>query len=339
VTRRRRGTGLVAAASLLALTQSAQGAPPPETPPPPPAAPSPAEPPATIAVNGTCPTSEAIWTAVASIVPATELYKLAAARIEVSDLGETYRVGVSAKGIDRLRVYRDGARDCEHRARFAAVFIVLTLMPPDVLLEAMPPPPPPPEPPPPLPEPVAPPPKPPVAPPPPRPKRLRLEISGLADLAPRSGAPWASVFGGELRAAPGPNRLGLVLAVGASYGAIDFDALHATQLRFPFDLGLRLPIGGRSAVDLVADVSLAGAVFHDGATNTPDPQAGTRLDLGVRAGLVLHQGRQSGRLLKTIGVHAEVFPRPYDITLLPEGTIGHTPVFWFGGTLGLTVQP
>lgn len=320
------------------MARAAEGAPPPEAPVPPPPAATPVEPPATIAVNGACPTADAVWTAVASIVPAKELEKLTAARIEISDLGETYRVGVNAKGIDRLRVYRDLARDCDHRARFAAVFVVLTLMPPDVLLEALPTPPPEPPPRPPPPKPLAPPP-PPLAPPPPRPRRARVEISGLVDLAPRTGNPWAAVFGGELRTGPGPGRLGFVKSVGAAYGSIDFGPLHATELRFPFDLGVRLPVVSRATIDLVADFSFAGAIFHDSATNTADPQAGTRLDLGARAGLVLHQGRQSGRLLKIVGLHAEVFPRPYDITLLPQGTIARTPVWWFGGTLGLAVQP
>ena len=336
MTRRCGRAGFVVAAALQALARTAGGTPPPETPAPPPPTAAPAEPPATIAVNGACPTADAVWTAVASIVPAQELGRLAAARIEISDLGETYRVGVNAKGIDRLRVYRDLARDCEHRARFAAVFVVLTLMPPDVLLEAVPPEP---EPPPPPPLPPRAPPPPPLAPPPPRPRRARLEISGLVELAPRTGTPWAALFGGELRAGPGPGRLGFVTAVGAATGSIAFGALHATELRFPFDLGLRVPVVGRATIDLVADIGLAGAVFQDRATNTPDPQAGTRLDLGARAGLVLHQGRQTGRLLKIVGLHAELFPRPYDITLLPQGTIGHTPIFWFGGTLGLAVQP
>ena len=98
-----------------------------------------AEPPVAITVNGTCPNAEAIWAAVASIVPAKDLDRFAAAaRVEISDLGDSYRVSVNAKGIDRLRVYRDLAHDCDHRARFAAVFVVLTLMPPDVLLDALP---------------------------------------------------------------------------------------------------------------------------------------------------------------------------------------------------------
>ena len=147
------------------------------------------------------------------------------------------------------------------------------------------------------------------------------------------------MLGGELRLAPGPGRIGFVRAVGVAVGSIDFGAVQATELRVPFDLGVRLPFAARGAVDLVGDLSFAGAVFHDAGKNTADPQSGTRLDLGARAGLVLHHGRPGDRLLELVGLHAEVFPRPYDVTLTPAGTVGHTPILWCGVTLGLAVQP
>ena len=48
--------------------------------------------------------------------------------------------------------------------------------------------------------------------------------------------------------------------------------------------------------------------FATRAKNTPDPQAGTRLDLGARAGLVVHAGRLSDRLLGIAGIHAGGLP-------------------------------
>jgi hypothetical protein len=325
---------LVAVGTLLSMT----GGPAKASPPPPEGAqPLAPEPPVAVTVSGTCPDREAIAKAIASIVPAKDLDRFASSStVEVSDLGETYRVSVNANGVERLRVYRDLARDCEHRARFAAVFIVLTLLPPDVLLDALPPPPPPP--------PVPPPPAPPkpavVIPPPPGPApRLRVELSASIDVAPRSGVPLAVALGGELRVAPGPKRLGPVGALGLAGGSIDFGAVRATELRLPFDLGLRLPLVTRTAFDLVGDVGLAGAVFHDRATNTPEPKSGTRLDLGARAGIVAHAGRLGHRLLGIAGVHGMVFPRTYDVTLTPQGTVGQTPAFWLGATLGLAVQP
>ncbi len=219
--------------------------------------PEPATPvaPVAVTVSGACPDSDAIWKAIASIVPAGDLDRFAStAKVEVSDLGDTYRVSVNANGIDRLRVYRDLAHDCDHRARFAAVFIVLTLMPPDVLLDARPPPPPPP------------PPAPPAPPPPAvvtaapvvarRP--VRLELAFLIDLAPRPGSPLAVALGGELRVAPGPKRVGPVGAVGIAAGSIDFGSVSATELRVPFDLGIRFPLVTRTAFDLVADLGVGG---------------------------------------------------------------------------------
>jgi hypothetical protein len=151
--------------------------------------------------------------------------------------------------------------------------------------------------------------------------------------------PLAVALGGEVRVGPGPKRIGPVGAIGTAAGSVDYGAVSATELRVPFDLGLRFPVVTRSAFDLVADVGLAGAVFRDRATNTPDPRSGTRLALGVRAGVVAHAGHLTDRLLAVAGVHAEAFPRPYDVTLLPQGTVGHTPAFWLGATLGLAIQP
>jgi hypothetical protein len=332
MTPRARGLSMLAAIGPLLLMSGrpAEASPPPEG-----AQPLSAEPPVAVTVSGTCPDGEAISQAIASIVSAKDLERFASSsKVEVSDQGDTYRVSVNAQGIDRMRVYRDAARDCDHRARFAAVFIVLTLMPPDVLLDALPPPPPPPPPAPPAP------PRPAVVlpPPPVPPRRVRLELSLLVDVAPRSGLPPAVALGGELRVAPGPRRLGPVGAVGIAGGSIDFGVVSATELRVPFDLGVRAPLITRTVFDLVADVGVAGAVFRDTAANTPQPQSGTRLDLGARAAIVAHAGRLGDRLLGIAGVHAEVFPRPYDVTLTPQGTVGHTPAFWIGATLGLAVQ-
>ena len=151
--------------------------------------------------------------------------------------------------------------------------------------------------------------------------------------------PLAVALGGEVRVAPGPKRVGPVGAIGIAGGSVDFGSVSATELRVPFDVGLRFPVVTRTAFDLVADLGLAGAVFRDKATNTPDPRSGTRLALGARAGIVAHVGHLSDRLLGVAGIHAAAFPRPYDITLTPQGTVGHTPAFWLGATLGLAVQP
>ena len=291
-----------------------------------------------ITVNGTCPNAEAIWAAVASIVPANDLDRFAAAaKVEVSDLGDTYRVSVNAKGIDRLRVYRDLGHDCDHRARFAAVFVVLTLMPPDVLLDAVPAPPPPPPPPvdgelirkarPPAP-----------APPP----RTRIEVSGLVDVAPPLfSAPRAFAFGGQVRVAVRAKRLALTAAVGFETIApsLQIGTLTVSEYRLPFDVGLRLPLLTRSSGALIADLGVGAALFRARGTDTADPQAGTRLDLGARAGVAVQLGGARARWQEIAGIHVDAFPKPYQVTLIPQGTIGRTPALWIGATLGLAVRP
>jgi hypothetical protein len=311
---------------------------PDAVPAPAPAPPSP-EPPATITVSGACPSAEAIWSAVQSLVAAKDLDKLStASKVAVSDLGDTYRVAVTAQGIDRLRVYRDLGRDCVHRARFAAVFVVLTLMPPDVLLDALPAPPEPPPPPPPSPPPPT------VAPPSPpaRPRRLRLELVALGELAPALGsAPETTALGGELRAvARLKTTLALTLAAGyAPRVRFDLGGLTASEWRLPFDAGLRLALVTARALELSGELGLGGALFHAAGTDTVDPQSGTRLDLGARAGFVLRLGRPAARLAPVVGVHAELFPKPYDITVTPQGMLGRTPALWLGATAGIAVTP
>lgn len=351
----RRASGALVLLLLLMIVRPAQALPPssgeqstpatPATPAPPAVAPAapPAltEPPVAITVSGTCPNAEAIWAAVASIVPAKDLDRFAAAaKVEVFDLGDSYRVSVNAKGIDRLRVYRDLAHDCDHRARFAAVFVVLTLMPPDVLLDVLPAQPPPPPPPPPL---VATPIVRPIpAPVPAPPPRAHIEISGLFDAAPPLfSAPRAFAFGGEVRMAVRAGQLALMVAAGFETIAppLQIGGLTVSEYRLPFDVGLRLPLATRPSAALVAELGMGAALFHARGTNSADPQAGTRLDLGARAGVAVHLGAPRDRVQEIAGIHVDAFPKPYDVTLTPQGMVGRTPALWIGATLGLAVRP
>ena len=75
-----------------------------------------------ITSTGSCPSADAIWTAMSSLVPSGALESLPrAAAVDVADAGDTYRVRLTVSNTQRVRVYRDVARDCEQRARFAAV--------------------------------------------------------------------------------------------------------------------------------------------------------------------------------------------------------------------------
>lgn len=283
-----------------------------------------------ISASGACPSLEMISSEVTALIPHGGLDSLPrSAAVEVSDLGDRYRVKVVAESVLRERVFRDVGHDCEQRARFAAVFIVLTLLPPELVIDVQPTPPPPSLPP--L-RPVA-----PVIEPPPR--RFRLEVGALLDVAPPLfDAPTIIAVGGELRIARRFGTLAGVLGLGleprASFAR---DGLQGRQTRIPLDLGLRVP-WPLGAWELDGEAAIAAAIFHAEGLNTLMPQQGTRLDLGARLGLLVRLGRPSSRAVPFLGVHALGFPRPYEIATSPQGSLGSMPALWLGATLGLSAS-
>ena len=88
------------------------------------------------------------------------------------------------------------------------------------------------------------------------------------------------------------DRLAVMAAAGfeAIAPPLDFGGLTVSAYRLPFDVGLRLPIVTRPSGDLVVELGMSAALFHARGTNSADPQAGTRLDLGGRAGFAVHLG-------------------------------------------------
>ncbi|MGC4063303.1 MAG: hypothetical protein QM784_01345 [Polyangiaceae bacterium] len=58
-----------------------------------------------------------------------------AIRVELRDFGESYLLRIFDPNLRTEKTYVDPSRDCTRRARFAAVFVVLTLMPPEVAME------------------------------------------------------------------------------------------------------------------------------------------------------------------------------------------------------------
>jgi len=257
-------------------------------------------------------------------------------RVEVDDLGESYRVTLmSADRKERTRLYRDASRDCDQRARFVAVFIVLTLMPPELLAELpvkAPPPPPPPAP---VPTVVA------VAAPPARPptRAFRLEASAAMDFAPAiADAPSIASPGVEFRLSAGRRTLGVTAGVGVQpSSSFSVAGLDAHQLRVPFDVGARARLGA-GPVELGVELGAAAAVFHASGVNPATPAGGTRLDVGARAAVALRFARPTTRIAPVIGVHALYFPKPYEIETVPGGVLGHMPSLWLGATAGASMS-
>jgi hypothetical protein len=288
-----------------------------------------------ITSTGACPSADAIWTAMSSLVPSGALESLPrAAAVDVADAGETYRVRLTVSNTQRVRVYRDVARDCEQRARFAAVFVVLTLMPPELLIETPKLPaaelasePAPPEPPP---APIA-----ALAPP----RRLRFELAAMGDTAPAmASAPEMTGAGGEVRAAIGAGRLAALFAIGLQ-PRTDFTigALRAREQRIPIDAGIRWRQIQRW-VEIDGEFSLVAAIFRAQGLSPVVAREATRVDLGLRGGIVLRVGARDARVAPIIGVHAAYFPRPYDLALLPAGVVGRTPSLRLGATAGIAAS-
>lgn len=58
--------------------------------------------------------------------------ELPGASVVVVDVGESYRVEITKAGERFDKTYSDPARECDKRVRFAAIFVVMTLMPPEL---------------------------------------------------------------------------------------------------------------------------------------------------------------------------------------------------------------
>ena len=296
-------------------------------------------PPPAIHVAGECPSPAAIWADVRAMVLASDLGKFSAARIDVSDLGTTYRVRIARDEGEKQRTFRDADHDCDRRAHFAAVFIVVTFLLPDVLQE------PPPETP--AASPVTSPNPPPtavvVAPPaasePPR-RQLHLDLSALLDAAPGLGGTGETTsFGAEVRAFWGANRFAATTALGIEPRAsFDFAGVGVAELRVPFDLGVAM-INAWNRFALLTQAGVAGALVRLSGSNTASPQSGTRVDLGARLAVAVRFGSSSSRLSPVAGLHAVFFPKPYEATATPQGDIGKLPALWLGLTAGFSFAP
>ncbi len=318
---------IAAAAPNAAPISGPTAAPPPATPPAISAATSPV-----VSVEGACPSLPMITAAIAALIPHGGVDLLPrSGKVEVADLGDGYRVGVLARGVPRARVFQDDTRDCELRARFTAVFVVLTLLPPGFLLDApqkvLPPP-----------SPASSAPAPPAVAEPPR-RKFRFELGAIVDAAPSVfEAPRMIGAGGELRMVRSFGRVAGVFAV-ALEPRLSFaiDGLTGRQTRVPLDLGLRLQRRA-GPFALGGEIGVAAAVFHADGLNTAMPQAGTRLDIGGRVAIFLRCDRWSARAAPFVGLHALLFPWPYEIAVSPSGALGSTPALWLGASLGISLS-
>jgi hypothetical protein len=267
--------------------------------------------------DSTCPSPEAVTQAFSAM--GADWHELAARMggpgplATITDIGGGFRVAM----IGRSRDYFDPRRDCEERARMAAVVVTLmvdALAPPPEAHETRPPPPPPPPP-------------PPAA--PARSLTLELAAEGALAAAP-SGDRSAGIHAG-VTLALGP--LALVAAAGASVPhTLALGPVRARIVRFPALLGARL--GGRVlGADLGVELGAAGTLTQIENENPATPVRQTRPALGIHGALVARFAARR-RLSPIAGVSADLFPVSYAFTADPLGDVGHSARVWIGAWLG-----
>jgi hypothetical protein len=274
--------------------------------------------PVATALPSACPDVDAVWAAAASLMgqnrrPPPE----ARATLQVDDWGSRYRVSIAG----RERDVADEARDCARRVQVAAVFVALTLAPPEV------------------PQPEAAVTAAPRAPEPSRRRTLRLEVApalGVNVLGADDRAGWVGGFVRvlvPLRPPAGPWELSALLEAGAGVGADEATPGRVRERRFPVGAGLRWAWKGRR-VELGLDVA-AVATWPEVAPVGGAWTGGT-IDWGGRVGGIVAFG--GGRIMPLVGFFVDGSPAPPALALEPDGVVGHASTLRAGAYAGLALR-
>jgi len=285
--------------------------------------------------SGSCPDPKAVQQAVLSLVPLERQGLLErGVRVEIEDLGDSYKVSVSKDGSSVKKSYSDPTRDCDGRVRFAAVFAVLTLMPPELGLDPVAKP---------EPEPVAPPaptaPTPeakPTALPPALPHLAHVELSALYAAAPAIlDATSANSLGAELRIALGRAAIAGTISIAYLQRAkLELNGVQAEVERLPSSVGVRLHSNFEPWL-LDADLGLLLVAQRIHARNLLTQQSHSTVDVGARLGVQV--ARQFGpHFAPFVGAFAWLSPAPRELSVLPQGVVGNLPYVWLGGAAGIS---
>ena len=285
--------------------------------------------------SGSCPDPSSVNRALSELISDEGRRALPRqAQVTVDDRGVAFAVSVTAEGKNASRSYADEARDCERRVRFAAVFAVTTLLPPELALAAEPPP-------------VEAPRKR-VAKPPPRsapqrrsavdpPPFARLELGAFGEVGVHLAEPsHVTNWGGELRAVLGRGRYAGTLGVAyAPLGKLSAAEIEVELMRVGASAGARAVLIDRPLA-LALDVALTGTLARFQATELYSPAHESAFELAFRAGVVAALSRARG-VQPFAGVHTAYSPAPREITVAPQGVVAHTPLLWTGATLGVVL--
>jgi hypothetical protein len=287
-----------------------------------------------LVVLGSCPTADAIELALTPLLR-RDFAASPGDLSRIEDQGNRFLVSVKGQ----IAQYSDASRDCAERARVSAVFIALTLSPPqmhgNMAASAEPSP---------VPRGAA------------RARETTIAEPILArvELRPTSGA-WARfelgarfdgaltldapstlAAGVEFRASLGRGRVGAVLGAAVLAPVVwELSGVLVREQRFPGHLALRVRWLSTPAA-LALDVGLSASAF---VLQALDSGAGssTRLDLGPRAALTAQVETDRG-LSPYLGAQFEYFPRSSRLLTEPNGEVGTTPHARFGISLGASLD-
>lgn len=251
-----------------------------------------------IEVVGACPDAAAVRRLLTGLVSPDHAR---ATPVKIEDRGAHVRIAVR----DEATTVDDPARDCAARARMAAAFATTEMLaprivvgPPDWTVE----------------------------------KGLIFEVAST-----QGGAAWAP--GAEFRGAYGRERWSLYGSAGAR-GPVTLALDHGWQaelLRFPLDGGARLT-GRRESrfrpwLTVAASLTVTGIMGQE----LVQTEREWRVDLGAlaMAGATL---RVTHRLGLSAALTVRWQPRRYQLQVIPAGTAGETPGWWFGLALDYTID-
>jgi hypothetical protein len=279
-----------------------------------------------------CPTAAAVAAETWALTPAHQRAVLDELReVQIEDLGATYRIVVTTEKGTKERIYQGPERDCAKRARFVAVFIVLTLMPPegqlpDATIAETP------------------------SPASPRPsaetskpnfvaeRLFRLEVAAMSEQGIKlGGGTGVGYFGGSLRALVG--RGAFVPALGVSYAALGhFDAggVQGDLARVAAHAGLRARVRA-SAWELGAEAGAVIVTSRATATNVLHPTSDSGIELGAEAALLV--AIPTKILVEPfLATTVRWIPVPHGLTAIPRGEVGVLPHLWIGASAGVALR-
>lgn len=286
--------------------------------------------------------------------------------LAIDDLGATFRISA----LDKVREYRDEARDCTRRARLAALFVALMVDPgragdpsdasrstevENAPAPALPP------------APSALDPGSASAPPasatPPAPTQLTrprappssTSVAGTA-VAPEerpltepwarlegavvmvghdSGPAWSPAWGGMARAALGRGLLRSVLGV-AIFLPTDtaLGGVRLREWRLPVDAGVRVTVVQRSVV-WYGEVGVVAALLNERAPDLLESTPSTALEVGGRVSLGM-RWPSGADLAPFLALSVDIIPQPPSVGALPIGVLGRTSHVWPGACVGLS---